>query len=86
MIDPIDEIRARHEDPGRATLHGAPPGDWFQKWMTDVGALLADRERLVRQSWRACRRHSVAMLFSEDPEPDEDATVARLLAEPKGDR
>lgn len=37
----IEQIEARHADLGRVTLHGTPPGGWFQWWMDDVGVLLA---------------------------------------------
>lgn len=36
----IDEIRAKYEDLATVTRHGTPPGDWFQRWMDDVGKLL----------------------------------------------
>ncbi len=42
----VDQIRAKHEDLGTVTLHGTPPGDWFQRWMDDVGVLLAEIDRL----------------------------------------
>lgn len=37
----VEEIAAKYRDIGQATLHGNPPGDWFQRWMDDVGTLLA---------------------------------------------
>jgi hypothetical protein len=35
-----DAIRKRHWDLTTATLHGPPPGDWWTRWVEDVGVLL----------------------------------------------
>lgn len=37
----VEQIRARHADLCTATLHGPPPGDWWQRWADDVGEVLA---------------------------------------------
>lgn len=46
----IEQIRKKYEDIGQMTLHGTPPGDWFARWMDDVGMLLGllDAENRVR--------------------------------------